>query len=132
MLGNPGHTGYRHLTVPAPQSCCLSAGAYLALLGTSFCLQGAGAALHTLGEAEVAVVGAVVQVSQPRQGQDVVTGDPQDGQFGQLLPIGVAWHLRTAGEASGAAAKVSAERAPLSTPVGWQGVEAACLLRVWV
>lgn len=65
----------------------------LALLGTSFCLQGAGAALHTLGEAEVAVVGAVVQVSQPCQGQDVVTGDPQDGQFGQLLPIGVAWHL---------------------------------------
>lgn len=59
----------------------------LTLLGTSLGLQGAGAALHTLGEAEVAVVGTVVKVSQPRQGQDVVTGNPQDGQFGQLLPI---------------------------------------------
>lgn len=59
----------------------------LALLGTSLSLQGARAALHTLGEAEVAAVGAVVQVSQPRQGQDVVTGDPQDSQFGQLLPV---------------------------------------------
>lgn len=65
----------------------------LALLGTSLGLQGASAALHTLGEAEVAVVGTVVEVSQPRQGQDVVTGDPQDGQFGQLLPIRVARHL---------------------------------------
>lgn len=63
------------------------AAAYLALLGTSLGLQGARAALHTLGEAEVAAVGAVVQVSQPRQGQDVVTGDPQDSQFGQLLPV---------------------------------------------
>lgn len=83
------------LTVPtSPKvAACLHAGAYLTLLGTAFRLQGAGAALHTLGETEVAVVGAVVQVSQPRQGQDVVTGDPQDGQFGQLLPVGVAWHL---------------------------------------
>lgn len=75
-----------------------SADAYLPLLGTSFGLQGARAALHTLGEAEVAVVGTVVQVGQPRQGQDVVTSDPQDGQFRQLLPIGVAGHLRMAGE----------------------------------
>lgn len=71
---------------------------YLTLLGAPLCLQGAGAALHTLGEAEVAVVGTVVQVSQPRQGQDVVTGNPQDGQFGQLLTIGVARHLRMEGE----------------------------------
>lgn len=59
----------------------------LALLGAALGLQGAGAALHALGEAKVAVVGAVVQVGQPRQGQDVVTGDPQDGQLGQLLPV---------------------------------------------
>lgn len=71
----------------SPRGCCPSGGTYLALLGTSLGLQGAGAALHTLGEAEVAAVGAVVEVSQPGQGQDVVTGDPQDGQFGQLLPI---------------------------------------------
>lgn len=43
------------------------------------------------------MVGTVVEVSQPRQGQDVVTGDPQDGQFGQLLPIRVARHLRREG-----------------------------------
>lgn len=66
------------------------------------------------------MVGAVVQVSQPRQGQDVVTGDPQDGQFGQLLPIGVAWHLRTAGKGIRSSYKTSAERAPLGTPLGWQ------------
>lgn len=65
----------------------------LALLGAPLGLQGAGAALHALGEAEVAVVGAVVEVRQPCQGQDVVTGDPQDGQFGQLLPVGVTRHL---------------------------------------
>lgn len=70
-----------------PQAAACLAAAYLALLGTSLSLQGARAALHTLGEAEVAAVGAVVQVSQPRQGQDVVTGDPQDSQFGQLLSV---------------------------------------------
>lgn len=71
----------------SPEAAALVVGAYLALLSTSLGLQGAGAALHALGEAEVAAVGAVVEVSQPRQGQDVVTGDPQDGQFGQLLAI---------------------------------------------
>lgn len=76
-----------HLSCPPPEAAAPGAGTYLALLGTSLSLQGAGAALHTLREAEVAVVGTVVKVGQPRQGQDVVTGDPQDGQFGQLLPI---------------------------------------------
>lgn len=103
------------------------AGTYLALLGTALGLQGAGAALHALGEAEVAVVGAVVEVGQPRQGQDVVTGDPQDGQLGQLLPIRVTRHL--GGEkASGGAAGLSAENGPGQTGVwpergqpGWGG-----------
>lgn len=92
MQGTP-----KFLSLPplcSPEATAHPAGAYLALLGTSLGLQGAGAALHTLGEAEVAVVGTVVEVSQPRQGQDVVTGDPQDGQFGQLLSIRVARHLR--------------------------------------
>lgn len=66
----------------SPRGCCPRSGTYLALLGAPLGLQGAGAALHTLGEAEVAAVGAVVEVSQPGQGQDVVAGDPQDGQFG--------------------------------------------------
>jgi hypothetical protein len=62
-----------------PRGHCPAPGTYFALLGTSLGLQGSSAALHTLREAEVAVVGAVVKVSQPCQGQDVVTGDPQDG-----------------------------------------------------
>ena len=70
-----------------PEAAARIAGAYLALLGAALGLQGAGATLHALGEAEVAVVGAVVEVGQPRQGQDVVAGDPQDGQLGQLLPV---------------------------------------------
>jgi hypothetical protein len=53
------------------------------------------------------VVGTVVQVSQPCQGQDVVTGNPQDGQFGELLPIGVARHLRMQGEGMRTAAGAS-------------------------
>lgn len=83
----------------------MAAGTYLALLGAPLGLQGAGAALHALGEAEVAVVGAVVEVRQPCQGQDVVTGDPQDGQFGQLLPVGVTRHLGVEKASGGAAGR---------------------------
>lgn len=102
------HAGYPSLPVsPTPLRLLPSAGEYLPLLGSPFCLQGASAALHTLGEAEVAVVGTVVQVSQPCQGQDVVTGNSQDGQFGQLLPIGVARHLRMQGEGMRTAAGAS-------------------------
>lgn len=98
------HAGCPYLTDSDSPKCCPGAGKYLTLLGTSFCLQGAGAALHTLREAEVAVVRTVVQVSQPRQGQDVVTGNPQDGQLGQLLPVGVARYLRWRERASGTGA----------------------------
>lgn len=97
------------------------AGTYLALLGPSLSLQGAGAALHTLGEAEVAVVGAVVEVGQPRQGQDVVTGDPQDGQFGQLLPIGVTRHLgveKASGGAAGGSVLSAAQQGTLARQTG--------------
>lgn len=93
------------------------AGAYLALLGAAFGLQGAGAALHALGEAEVAVVGAVVEVGQPRQGQDVVAGDPQDGQLGQLLPIRVTRHL--VGEKASAGGARSLLRTTQGAP--WPG-----------
>lgn len=51
------------------------------------------------------MIGTVVQVSQACQGQDVVTGDPQDGQLGQLLPVGVARHLRWRERASETAAR---------------------------
>lgn len=106
-------------------------GEYLPLLGSPFCLQGAGAALHTLGEAEVAVVGTVVQVSQPCQGQDVVTGDPQDGQFGQLLPIGVARHLRMQGEdmrtAAGASVRSIIPPHPPGRPGSGGSLSSVCL-----
>ena len=49
------------------------------------------------------MVGAVVEVGQPRQGQNVVTGDPQDGQLGQLLPIRVTRHLVGEKASTGAA-----------------------------
>lgn len=47
---------------------------YLPLLGASLGLQRAGALLHTLPEAHVAVVRGVVQVCKLSQGQDVVAG----------------------------------------------------------
>lgn len=56
------------------------AGAYLALLGAAFGLQVRVRRCTAPGEAEVAVVGAVVEVGLARQGQDVVAGDPQDGR----------------------------------------------------
>ena len=41
------------------------------------------------------VSGGVVQLGQLGQGQDVVAGDAQDGQLGQLLAVGVTGHLVT-------------------------------------
>lgn len=48
---------------------------YLPLLGASLGLQRPGALLHTLPEAQLALVRRVVQVCQLSQRQDVVTGD---------------------------------------------------------
>lgn len=55
---------------------------HLPLLAAALGLQGPGALLHALGEAQAAVVGAVVQLGQLSQRQDVVAGDAQYGQLG--------------------------------------------------
>lgn len=68
-------------------------GSLLPLFASSLGLQGPSALLHTLREAQTVAVRTVVQLCQLCQRQDVVTGDPQDGQLGQLLPVRVTRNL---------------------------------------
>ncbi|KAG9338564.1 hypothetical protein JZ751_025622 [Albula glossodonta] len=86
-------------------------GPYLPLLGPALGLQGSGALLHALSEAHIAVVRSVVQLGQLSQGQDVIAGDSEDSQLGQLLPVRVAGHLRRTQGLSGpcATARITSE-----------------------